>query len=1816
MKKQIIFTPDEPNRNLLWLHRKKDKLVLEQFGPTGWESVGTDDQEILDLLAKKADLVDGVVPTDQLPDNLVYTDVNGNIQLGAGTELQGTSGEKHPTIGKTDSYTKVISLPDAEVGMNLKGYTIKVDTSNSVADPNIDGEITIGEWGSGKYGITIRAVTLGVWKEIVYGENYGGTIGTKIIYLSILGKWSTNSWRDIVIPDDRDYIVSENTLTKGTEAGFGMDVFTAEESFATISLGDPEFPLILNTERRPIIITPEKEESLAYESDLESKADLVDGKVPASQLPSYVDDIIEFYDFETIDSAEQEQSLVLKYWPNNTVICESSVEPYKTKYNNKVVSLNRNDSPEDWSIEEPARDKLYFRYTDSSIFRWSGKSWVNIGEDTNKKILALQKKTSEISLGLVSDLYDMDITDQSVLGNIDYAISMYSDYGNVLLRASYAENKTIQLGVAGIDYPNKTISIVLPNSQIDTYQIKGTTGNLTFEKISTTGSIVDIDSSLIGTTITDENVKTKLNLAREILVKSGSAIRTYIFNGDTSSQIRPFIAFLNANTVSILRYNTSSGALSEETKLLAEDAFYYQKYQDAYGLGTKEDVYTRWAIDSNLGTFLVSESELGKTSWTDQEVQNIVFASRLVILTGAIYQSIPRVFYRGEQTTGGGTISFYSILNQNELLEIIWDIASNRFTPPDINRIGLVSDALTYEGYKANDGSLEKEDLYKWLGNFSKEEIVYFNHNGQSTITIEDEALREKLKTAQILVLHNNINDSIVTAISNGDWSNPKYRSFIFIVGAETLVQYVYDTELYTFTKVDQKLASQAIFYDNYTNTGGALSKQDLYKWLVNTTTVKAKHILSSDLNKEITNTTEVAEIKNATVLLVEDPTGIVRAYERGASYAGVTEFASHYDNMNYRRIQFNESTNYLSAITTPRYADDAFFYNGYMEYGGELDKAGVYQYLADLTKAPVAEISSSALGTTITNEALRDRVLKASVVIVTPGEEGTPVLYFYNGKEVSEAEPKTWIRLTGSTNYEYFTCTSAGVLSSVTVSQLAGDALYYSRITSYGAEMTKNQIYQWIAEHTRDGAVLFSTSQTNTVLSDDMVDRLKKASMLIYLNEYSDQYLLAIRINASDVYRWYIFNDPISWNVLTLDVNSKKVIASQQLAVTPIAYYKSIGGPETETIFKNNYKTIFSNTTLIVDGDHLDTPLSGTEAELIANASTILLKRADYPYIILQRVYEPASPNNPNPIFYGWVSNTSFIRGAYNSETSTFSISTRAYLDVFGYYNLKGGSKLLGGVFEPSFVASQEANYVLIRRSQLNQTISDSSLINRILVASEVVLMDDTTSGLVPQIFTRTSGTLDPENSSNQCLWYAMGDATSFSRLSYSVTDNKFTLSSVTISASNDDDIIIEEADLSNQVSEEMAARIASAPQIILRRSEGHDVPCLRSYNDDSISFWGMLSNSYFYRLIFNTSSRVFSSKSLVALPTAYNYYTSAGGSIAEAVFKRNYVNGAEDNVFVISSGQIGGGAISETEYGYLKTASTIIVQTDDGLPLVFHPSGNNSWNGTANVSFLKAYSETQMSKLIFNQTSRKFTSLTSVDISNGQWGYKNYVAGGGTKTLEEYNSALVALIDQGGGLKIVDVDFSTLTQDVSPEVAASIREVDLLRVNNTTTSGSNTLTSTFYLIATKQAFAYDGSNNPGQKAYQGFYPDAGYIYEYIIYPSGSHILSKIDIANKDIAPVEGTYYLDVVYVEYSELGNMIEDTERNRWLDSGYTICVINGEDDEAMRIFLMSHYDNGIYHYSRIAGNNTIETIQYNTEDKSLSNIQTQQFQTVGA
>lgn len=85
MEKKIVFTPVEPNKNLLWLHYKNGLLVLQRFGSNGWEDITNSDQiteaEVMELIKDKANLVGGKVPAEELPSYVDDIIEFNNIQV-------------------------------------------------------------------------------------------------------------------------------------------------------------------------------------------------------------------------------------------------------------------------------------------------------------------------------------------------------------------------------------------------------------------------------------------------------------------------------------------------------------------------------------------------------------------------------------------------------------------------------------------------------------------------------------------------------------------------------------------------------------------------------------------------------------------------------------------------------------------------------------------------------------------------------------------------------------------------------------------------------------------------------------------------------------------------------------------------------------------------------------------------------------------------------------------------------------------------------------------------------------------------------------------------------------------------------------------------------------------------------------------------------------------------------------------------------------------------------------------------------------------------------------------------------------------------------------------------------------------------------------------------------------------------------------------------------------------------------------------------------------------------------------------------------
>lgn len=108
---------------------------------------------------------------------------------------------------------------------------------------------------------------------------------------------------------------------------------------------------------------------------LQNKADLVGGKVPASQLPSYVDDVIEFYEFYDSHSGALATHYGEIYFMNKSI-------PGKEQLLNKFVICVRNTVPPDpFTYDfafEPEKGKLYLSTYTNKLYRWTGSVLVDI----------------------------------------------------------------------------------------------------------------------------------------------------------------------------------------------------------------------------------------------------------------------------------------------------------------------------------------------------------------------------------------------------------------------------------------------------------------------------------------------------------------------------------------------------------------------------------------------------------------------------------------------------------------------------------------------------------------------------------------------------------------------------------------------------------------------------------------------------------------------------------------------------------------------------------------------------------------------------------------------------------------------------------------------------------------------------------------------------------------------------------------------------------------------------------------------------------------------------------------------------------------------------------------------------------------------------------------------------------------------------------------------------------------------------------------------------------------------------------------------
>lgn len=203
---------------------------------------------------------------------------------------------------------------------------------------------------------------------------------------------------------------------------------------------------------------------------LEKKADLIGGKVPAEQLPSYVDDVIDIAAFVT--KTELVNNIGKANYINKNFIVNS---PTSDPLYNKIVITNANTSQNDWEIIDPEDGKIYINETNNHSYRWSGNSFVDLDKNFNDRLNVIENKLSIINLSGLTNNYDLSTATDGI-SILKAKLLSNSNSANMLLRIVDTNNKSYYCKILTRDFTtvstNISINIDIENKGcIQTYNI-------------------------------------------------------------------------------------------------------------------------------------------------------------------------------------------------------------------------------------------------------------------------------------------------------------------------------------------------------------------------------------------------------------------------------------------------------------------------------------------------------------------------------------------------------------------------------------------------------------------------------------------------------------------------------------------------------------------------------------------------------------------------------------------------------------------------------------------------------------------------------------------------------------------------------------------------------------------------------------------------------------------------------------------------------------------------------------------------------------------------------------------------------------------------------------------------------------------------------------------------------------------------------------------------------------------------------------------------------------------------------------------------
>lgn len=426
---------------------------------------------------------------------------------------------------------------------------------------------------------------------------------------------------------------------------------------------------------------------------LEKKADLIGGKVPAEQLPSYVDDVIDIASFVT--KTELVNNIGKVNYINKSFIVNS---PTSDPLYNKIVITNANTSQNDWEIIDPEDGKIYINESNNHSYRWSGNSFVDLDKNFNDRLNVIENKLSIITLSGLTNNYDLS-TATNGISTLKTKLLNNDNSANILLKIVDTNNKSYYCKILTRDITtvstNISVNIDIENKGcIQTYNI--TDDNIT---------LINNNATLFITSNTNNN---KLECNKIISgvttahISYNNIIYTQVDLSDTNS-----VRFIGYNSNGILNYY----ALSKSTGVVQSMNTYNIGKTCLYKANLSLTDTEKQNIQENLNvlyfTTNTDEARLAQIQKYDLKNKNNKSFSSVYNINNVIYYGVCSVYSNTE-------MSLTSFRKYNVITNVISLNTGEVIT----DFIMSLQEIFNYKSYKVLGGNkISSTDWYKALIN-------------------------------------------------------------------------------------------------------------------------------------------------------------------------------------------------------------------------------------------------------------------------------------------------------------------------------------------------------------------------------------------------------------------------------------------------------------------------------------------------------------------------------------------------------------------------------------------------------------------------------------------------------------------------------------------------------------------------------------------------------------------------------------------------------------------------------------------------------------------------------------------------------------------------------------------------------------------------------------------------------------------------------------------------------------------------------------------------------------------------------------------